>query len=118
MPPRGPVREPTDIEPNPQEIIPRTDCLCKMKPWINLDGMSARTQPRYRSRVMVTGYTNDYVGYIPARDRYDFEKLNALSYPAYFTPWICGDFRYREDVGDVLVHEMVRLGQEIAGRTP
>jgi hypothetical protein len=69
-------------------------------------------------RVMVTGYTNDYIGYIPARDRYDFQKLNALSYPAYFTPWICGDFRYREDVGDVLVDEMVRLGQEIASRTP
>src|SRR5262249_51709249 len=53
--------------------------------------------------VMVVGYANDYIGYIPAADRYDFEKLNVLSYPAYFTPWMCGEFRYREDVGDVLV---------------
>lgn len=69
-------------------------------------------------RVMVSGYTNDYAGYIPARDRYDFEKLNALSYPAYLTPWICGDFRYREDVGDVLVRQMVRLAHEMTGNPP
>jgi len=67
-------------------------------------------------RAMVTGYTDDYVGYIPAPDRYDFEKLGNLSYPAYFTPWICGEFRYREDVGDFLVKAMVGLGRELASR--
>ena len=63
--------------------------------------------------VMVVGYANDYIGYIPAADRYDFEKLNVLSYPAYFTPWMCGEFRYREDVGDVLVSEMIGLGKRL-----
>ena len=65
--------------------------------------------------VMVAGYANDYVGYIPTADRYSFEKLNALSYPAYFTPWICGEFRYREDVGEVLVSEMISLGKRLVG---
>jgi hypothetical protein len=36
-----------------------------------------------------------------------------LSYPAYFTPWMCGEFRYREDVGDVLVSEMIGLGKRL-----
>ena len=64
-------------------------------------------------RTMVVGYANDYIGYIPAADRYDFENLNALSYPAYFTPWMCGEFRYREDVGEVLVSEMVSLCKQL-----
>ncbi len=67
--------------------------------------------PQYH--VIVTGYANDYVGYIPTPDRYDFEKLDALPYPAYFTPWISGEFRYREDVGDLLVSEMVSLGNRL-----
>ena len=62
---------------------------------------------------MMAGYANDYIGYIPAADRYDFE--NGLSYPAYFTPWMCGEFRYREDVGEVLVSEMVSLGKRLMG---
>ena len=63
--------------------------------------------------VWVAGYANDYVGYIPAPDRYDFDTLNTLSYPAYLTPWITGEFRYRQDVGDLLASEMVSLGKRL-----
>jgi len=72
---------------------------------------AAEAFPKYH--VLVAGYANDYVGYIPAPDRYDFDTLNTLSYPAYLTPWINGEFRYRQDVGDLLVSEMVSLGKRL-----
>ncbi|MBI3665289.1 MAG: neutral/alkaline non-lysosomal ceramidase N-terminal domain-containing protein [Acidobacteria bacterium] len=70
-------------------------------------------------KVIVTGYTNDYVGYIPSADRYVVDEQKGLSYPAYLTPWINGEFRFREDVGDVLVAEMVKLAGDVtrAGRS-
>ena len=64
-------------------------------------------------KVMVTGYTNDYVGYIPAKDRYIVQGERELSYPAYLTPWINGEFRFREDVGDVLVREMESVARRV-----
>ena len=63
-------------------------------------------------KVWVAGYTNDYVGYIPSPDRYDL-RGGQFSYPAYFTPMMNGEFRYREDVGDVLVHQMVALARDL-----
>jgi hypothetical protein len=66
-------------------------------------------------KVWVAGYANDYVGYIPTPDRYDLRD-EYYRYAAYFTPLMNGEFRYREDVGDVLVREMVALAQEVTGR--
>jgi hypothetical protein len=63
-------------------------------------------------KVWVAGYTNDYVGYIATSDRYDLQG-EYFSYPAYFTPIINGEFRFREDVGDVLVHEIVAFAHDI-----
>jgi len=63
-------------------------------------------------KVWVAGYANDYVGYIPTADRYDLTK-EKFSYPAYFTPMINGEFRFREDVGDVLVHQLVAFAHDI-----
>jgi hypothetical protein len=64
-------------------------------------------------RVMVAGYVNDYVGYIPAPDRYLLDPARGLSYPAYVAPWFCSEFRYREDVGEVLAGGMVALAQDV-----
>ena len=66
-------------------------------------------------KVWVAGYADDYVGYIPSADRYDLQAEH-FSYPAYFTPMVNGEFRFREDVGDVLVHELVAFGQDITRR--
>lgn len=66
-------------------------------------------------KVWVAADANDYVGYIPSADRYDVTHVQ-FSYPAYFTPMMNGEFRYREDVGDVLVHELVSFGHEITGQ--
>jgi hypothetical protein len=65
-------------------------------------------------KVWVAGYANDYVGYIPSADRYDL-TAERFSYPAYFTPMMNGEFRFREDVGDVLVKQLVELAHEITG---
>jgi hypothetical protein len=66
-------------------------------------------------KVWVVGYADDYVGYIPSADQYDLQT-EPFSYPAYFTPTMNGEFRFREDVGDVLVHELVAFGHDITGR--
>lgn len=63
-------------------------------------------------KVWVAGYANDYVGYIPSADRYDL-TAERFSYPAYFAPMMNGEFRFREDVGDVLVQNLVELAHEI-----
>jgi hypothetical protein len=63
-------------------------------------------------KVWVAGYANDYVGYIPTPDRYDLSQ-EEYSYPAYYTPMLNGEFRFREDVGDILVHDLVGLASEI-----
>jgi hypothetical protein len=66
-------------------------------------------------KVWVAGYANDYIGYIPTPDRYDLQDEH-YRYAAYFTPLMDGEFRYREDVGDVLVRDMVALAQEVTVR--
>jgi len=78
-------------------------------------------------KVWFTGYTNDYVGYIPTADRYDLQSPEGgfpfevsaahpnerFSYPAYFVPIITGDFRFTEDVGDILVQDLVRFANDL-----
>jgi hypothetical protein len=66
-------------------------------------------------KVWVAGYTNDYVGYIPSADRYDL-RGEQFSYPAYFTPMMNGEFRFREDVGHVLVQEEVSFARELTAQ--
>ena len=69
--------------------------------------------------MLVTDYTNDYVGYVPPPDMYYDVSASDFEYPAYLTPWILGTFRYREDVGDFLVQEMVKLALDLLGdKTP
>jgi hypothetical protein len=63
-------------------------------------------------KVWAVGYANDWIGYIPTPDRYDVNQ-EKFSYPAYFVPMIGGEFRYREDIGDVLVHQLVAFAHEI-----
>ncbi len=63
-------------------------------------------------KVWVTGYTDDFIGYFPTPDRYNVES-GRFSYPAYFVPMIKGDFRFREDVGDILVQYLVGLGSSL-----
>ncbi len=67
--------------------------------------------PAYK--VLVTGYTNDFVGYIPTPDMYHDVSPSDFEYPAYFVPWAMGEFRYREDVGEFMVREMVQLAREL-----
>jgi hypothetical protein len=64
--------------------------------------------------VLVNGYSNDYLGYIPTPDRYNVDG-DRYSYPAYFVPRIRGTFPFRPDVGDTLVKNMVRLAIEVTG---
>ncbi|MGA2985615.1 MAG: neutral/alkaline non-lysosomal ceramidase N-terminal domain-containing protein [Terriglobia bacterium] len=64
-------------------------------------------------KVWVTGYSNDYVGYIPTPDRYALVSKEKFNYPAYFVPLILGDFRLSDDIGDVLVRNLVRLGESV-----
>ena len=64
-------------------------------------------------KLLLTGYTNGLVGYIPNPDRYDAAEGNRLTYCSYFVPWILGEFRFREDVGDVLVQELVKLANDV-----
>ena len=66
--------------------------------------------------MLVTDYTNDYVGYVPPPDMYYDVSASDFEYPAYLTPWILGKFRYREDVGDFLVQEMVKLALDLSKR--
>ncbi len=81
--------------------------------FISFANQIAQSLPKWK--VWVAGYADDYVGYIPSADRYD-TKDDQYRYAAYFTPLMNGEFRYREDVGDVLVHDMIALAQKTAAR--
>jgi len=63
-------------------------------------------------KVWVTGYTHDFIGYFPTPDRFDVQN-GRFSYPAHFVPMIKGDFRFREDVGDVVAQDLIRLGSSL-----
>jgi Neutral/alkaline non-lysosomal ceramidase, N-terminal len=63
-------------------------------------------------QVLVTGYSNDFLGYIPTPDRYSVDG-DHFSYPAYFVPRMRGTFPFRPDVGDTLVKNMVGLVTEL-----
>lgn len=62
--------------------------------------------------VLVTGYSNDFLGYIPTPDRYSVAE-DHYSYPAYFVPRMRGTFSFRPDIGDTLVEDLVRLASDL-----
>jgi len=71
------------------------DRICKYFPKLNL---------------WVTGYTNDYVGYIPPKEYFE----NPASYPAYFVPRvILGRFPFQSDIGDRIVDYSKEVVQKL-----
>ena len=63
-------------------------------------------------RLVVTGPANDFVGYIPSADNFDL-SARRYSYAAHFVPVVRGDYRFAENVGDVLVDELVSLADAL-----
>ena len=52
---------------------------------------------------MLTGYANDFVGYLPAAVNY----TNLESYRCYQVPYSLGNLTFRSDVGELLVSQLV-----------
>jgi len=106
-------RSPRDARETEIQALRLQDVLILTAPaevFITFANQLAYMLPNWK--VWAAGYANDYVGYIPSADRYDVAS-EKFSYAAYFTPGMNGEFRFREDVGDVLVREMVRLAHEM-----
>ena len=109
-------RMPLDVKDTEAQALRIQDLLILADPGETFITFANQTQEMLPGwKVWVAGYANDYVGYIPSADRYDLTGEH-FSYPAYFTPMMNGEFRYREDVGDVLVHQLVALGHDITAR--
>ena len=107
-------RMPLDEKASEMQALRIQDVLILTDPaelFITFANQMAEKLPAWK--VWVAGYANDYVGYIPSADRYDLTG-ERFSYPAYFAPMMNGEFRFREDVGDVLVQNLVELAHEIA----
>ena len=72
-----------------------------------------RLRRRIRNKQLIlAGYSNDSVGYVPDRRSYRIDRLplsGYASYAPYYVPIIKGEYRFRDDVGDVLFGELVRL---------
>jgi hypothetical protein len=95
------------------QVLRIQDLLVLANPGELFFTFSEQISSLFRSwKVWVTGYTHDFVGYFPTPDRYDVQS-GRFSYPAYFVPMIKGDFRFREDVGDVLVQHLIGLGRSL-----
>ena len=67
-------------------------------------------------KLIFAGYTNDTVGYVP--DRKAFEITSVVTppfgtYAPYMVPIIRCDYRFREDVGDVLFDRVVGLSKTL-----
>jgi hypothetical protein len=109
-------RMPLDAKETETQALRIQDVLILTDPGETFITFANQTQEMLPGwKVWVAGYANDYVGYIPSADRYDL-TTGDFSYPAYFTPTMNGEFRYREDVGDVLVYQLVAFGHDITGR--
>ncbi len=109
-------RQPLDGRETEIQALRIQDVLILTDPgelFISFANQIAQALPNWK--VWVAGYANDYVGYIPAADRYNM-KDDQYRYAAYFTPLMNGEFHYREDVGDVLVQDMIALGREATAR--
>ena len=106
-------RTPLDEKASEMQVLRIQDVLILTDPgelFITFANQIAKRVPAWK--VWVAGYANDYVGYIPSADRYDL-AAERVGYPAYFTPMMNGEFRFREDVGDVLVKNLVEMAQAI-----
>jgi len=106
-------RTPLDEKASEMQVLRIQDVLILTDPaelFITFANQIAEGLPAWK--VWVAGYANDYVGYIPSADRYDL-TAERFSYPAYFTPMMNGEFRFREDVGDVLVKKLVEMAHAL-----
>ena len=63
-------------------------------------------------KTMISGYTNDFIGYVPTPDKYDVSQRE-YSYPAHFVPLMVGEFPFKQDVGGILINEMQQLIQSL-----
>lgn len=72
--------------------------------------IEARLQP---FRTFIVGMANDAIGYVPTADKYEV-NAGAYSYPAWFVPFMIGQFPFRADVGERLTASLVRLGSALA----
>jgi hypothetical protein len=109
-------RLPLDVKQTEMQALRIQDLLILTDPgetFITFANQIQQSLPEWK--LWVVGYANDYVGYIPSADRYDLTK-EQFSYPAYFTPMMNGEFRFREDVGDVLVQQLVGLAHDVTSR--
>ncbi|WP_167859049.1 neutral/alkaline non-lysosomal ceramidase N-terminal domain-containing protein [Paenibacillus cymbidii] len=76
--------------------------------------IEARLRP---FRTFIVGMANDAIGYVPTADKYELND-GAYSYPAWFVPFMIGQFPFRSDVGKRLTENLVRLGTALQDREP
>lgn len=60
-------------------------------------------------KTIVTGYCNDFIGYVP--DRADFERKG---YAATVVPKICDNFPFKPDAGESLIRQCLELLSQFA----
>ena len=109
-------RTPLDEKTSEMQVLRIQDVLILTDPaelFMTFANQIAEKLPAWK--VWVAGYANDYVGYIPSADRYDL-SAERFSYPAYFTPMMNGEFRFRDDVGSVLVKNLVEMAQAMTAQ--
>jgi len=74
---------------------------------------------KLRTRKLIfAGYTNDTVGYVPDRRAYQVKgpaKPGFGSYAPYTVPIIRGDYRFKENVGEVLLRHVLNLSKSLTG---
>lgn len=63
-------------------------------------------------KVIVAGYTNDFIGYIPSENRYDVSK-GRYSYPAYYVPLVFKTLPFKADIGEIFTGELIKTIQEV-----
>ena len=58
-------------------------------------------------KVMLAGYSNDFIGYIPGEDRYDVSGRR-YSYPAHYVPLAFKSLPYVPNIGGIYAEELLR----------